>query len=52
VRFDGARITLDRAFDSLPPWYAGTGPTLRALSWEMQQRSRRWRPAWATLLPT
>jgi hypothetical protein len=52
VRFDGARITLDRAFDSLPAWYAGPGPTLRALTWEMQQRTRRWRPAWATLLPT
>ena len=51
VRFDGARITLDRAFDSLPRWYAGDGPTLRALAWEMQQRSRIWRPAWATLLP-
>jgi hypothetical protein len=51
VRFDGARITLDRAFDSLPDWYAGSGPTLRALTWEMQQRNRRWRPAWATLLP-
>jgi hypothetical protein len=51
VRFDGARITLDRAFDSLPDWYVGPGPTLHTLSWEMQQRSRRWRPAWATLLP-
>jgi hypothetical protein len=51
VRFDGARITLDRAFDSLPPWYTGPGPTLRALNWEMQQRTGRWRPAWATLLP-
>ena len=52
VRFDGSRITLDRAFDSLPDWYVGPGPTLRTLSWEMQQRSRRWRPAWATLLPS
>jgi hypothetical protein len=51
VRFDGFRITLERAFDSLPHWYAGKGPTLRALSWEMQQRHRRWRPAWATLIP-
>jgi hypothetical protein len=51
VRFDGARITLDRAFDSLPEWYDGTPPTLRALSWEMHQRSRSWRPAWASLLP-
>jgi hypothetical protein len=51
VRFDGARITLDRAFDHLPEWYPGPGPTLRALSWEMRQRSPRWRPAWATLLP-
>ena len=52
VRFDGARITLDRGFDSLPDWYTGPGPTLHTLSWEMQQRSRRWRPAWATLLPS
>jgi hypothetical protein len=52
VHFDGARITLDRGFDSLPDWYAGVGPTLRALSWEMQQRSHHWRPAWASLLPT
>jgi hypothetical protein len=51
VRYDGSRITLDRAFDSLPTWYDGNGPTLRALSWEMQQRSPRWRPAWASLLP-
>ena len=51
VRYDGHRITLDRAFDSLPAWYAGPGPTLRALSWEMAQRSPRWRPAWASLLP-
>ena len=52
VRFDGTRISLDRAFDSLPVWCNGAGPTLRALSWEMQQRSPRWRPAWATLLPS
>jgi hypothetical protein len=51
VRYDGFRITLDRAFDSLPDWYAGPGPTLRALTWEMQQRTRPWRPAWASLLP-
>jgi hypothetical protein len=51
VRYDGYRITLERAFDSLPHWYDGPGPTLRALTWEMQQRSRRWRPAWALLLP-
>lgn len=51
VRYDGARITLDRAFDSLPQWYAGPCPTLHGLAWEMQQRSPSWRPAWATLLP-
>lgn len=51
VRVASGRITLARAFDSLPPWYAGKGPTLRALTWEMQQRSAAWRPAWATLLP-
>ena len=42
----------ERVFDSLPAWYAGTGPTLRALTWEMQQRSPGWRPAWASLLPS
>lgn len=51
VLFDGARITLDRAFDSLPSWYDGRGPSLAGLSWEMNQRSPAWRPAWATLLP-
>jgi len=51
VRVAAGRITLARAFDSLPPWYTGKGPTLRALSWEMQQRSAAWRPTWATLLP-
>lgn len=51
VRAAAGRITIARAFDSLPPWYAGKGPTLRALTWEMQQRSAAWRPAWATLLP-
>ncbi|MFL6060279.1 MAG: hypothetical protein ACJ72E_03535 [Marmoricola sp.] len=51
VRVAAGRITLARAFDSLPPWYAGKGPTMRALSWEMQQRSPAWRPAWASLLP-
>ena len=51
VRVAGGRITIARAFDSLPPWYTGKGPTLRALTWEMQQRTAAWRPAWATLLP-
>lgn len=51
VRVAGGRITIARAFDSLPPWYTGKGPTLRALTWEMRQRSAAWRPAWATLLP-
>ncbi|MET3962719.1 hypothetical protein ABIE44_002653 [Marmoricola sp. OAE513] len=51
VRAASGRITIARAFDSLPAWYTGKGPTLRALTWEMQQRSAVWRPAWATLLP-
>ncbi|RNL65447.1 hypothetical protein EFK50_05710 [Nocardioides marmoriginsengisoli] len=51
VRVSAGRISLVRAFDSLPPWYDGKGPTLRALGWEMQQRSTAWRPTWATLLP-
>lgn len=52
VRVSGGRISLERAFDSLPGWYTGKGPTLRALTWEMQQRSSAWRPAWASLLPS
>ncbi|HEX4189571.1 MAG TPA: hypothetical protein VHZ06_01145 [Marmoricola sp.] len=52
VRVAAGRITVARAFDSLPSWYAGKGPTLRALAWEMQQRGPAWRPAWATLLPS
>ncbi|MCW2786809.1 MAG: hypothetical protein JWP74_3326 [Marmoricola sp.] len=51
VRVAQGRITLARAFDSLPAWYTGSGPTLRALTWEMQQRAIAWRPAWASLLP-
>jgi hypothetical protein len=51
VRFAEGRIALHRAFDSLPSWYDGKGPTLRALTWEMQQRNTPWRPAWSTLLP-
>jgi hypothetical protein len=51
VQVAAGRITLDRAFDSLPSWFDGKGPTLRALPWEMQQRSLDWRPTWATLLP-
>jgi hypothetical protein len=51
VRAANGRVVLARAFDSLPVWYTGKGPTLRALTWEMQQRSATWRPAWATLLP-
>ncbi len=51
VRYAGGRITLQRAFDSLPAWYRGRGPTLLSLGWEMRQRHPRWRPAWASLLP-
>ncbi|HET6152148.1 MAG TPA: hypothetical protein VFE15_04280 [Marmoricola sp.] len=51
VRVAVGRITVARAFDSLPPWYSGKGPTLRGLAWEMQQRTATWRPTWATLLP-
>jgi hypothetical protein len=51
VRYAGGRVEFSRAFDGLPAWYLGRGPTLRALTWEMQQRTPRWRPAWATLLP-
>lgn len=51
VKYDGARIRLDRAFDSLPPWFRAEPPSLDALTWEMRQRTRRWRPAWTGLLP-
>jgi hypothetical protein len=51
VVFDGARITLERAFDSLPGWFKADPPSLGALTWEMRQRTQRWRPAWASLLP-
>lgn len=51
VHYTPDRLLLRRAFDSLPSWYAGKGPTLRGLSWEMEQRAPHWRPAWASLLP-
>jgi hypothetical protein len=52
---DGVVVRFDRAFDSWPEWYqvhhADQGPSLEDLSWEMRQRAREWRPAWASLLP-
>jgi hypothetical protein len=51
VRHDGTRITLQRAFDSLPGWFRAAPPGRAALTWEMRQRCARWRPAWAALLP-
>lgn len=51
VAYDGRRITLQRAFDSLPRWYDAEPPALDALTWEMRQRVPRWRPAWVRLLP-
>lgn len=51
VAYDGRSITLQRAFDSLPPWYDAEPPTLDALAWEMLQRSPHWRPGWVRLLP-
>lgn len=52
---DGVVIRLERAFDGWPAWYrvdrASQGPTLEDLAWEMRQRERPWRPAWASLLP-
>lgn len=51
LRYRGGRITFHRAFDSLPIWFLGKGPTLRALTWEMSQRTENWRPPWASLLP-
>jgi len=55
VSSDGTLVSFDRAFDSWPAWYRvghpGEGPGLEDLSWEMDQRAREWRPAWASLLP-
>ena len=55
VTSDGVVVGFDRAFDSWPEWYpvhhVSQGPTLDDLAWEMAQRSPRWRPAWASLLP-
>jgi hypothetical protein len=51
VRYDGVRVTLERAFDSLPAWFKAEPPSLGALAWEMRQRTLRWRPPWTSLLP-
>jgi hypothetical protein len=55
VTSDGVVVRFDRAFDSWPEWYqvnhASEGPSLEDLAWEMWQRDREWRPAWASLLP-
>jgi len=50
VTYDGTRISFERAFDSLPHWYAGESPTLETLAAEMGRRDPRWRPPWARLL--
>ena len=55
VTSDGVVVRFDRYFDSWPAWYqvrhASQGPSLEDLAWEMSQRTREWRPAWASLLP-
>lgn len=55
VTFDGVVVSIDRAFDSWPPWHqvrnSSDGPSLEDLAWEMRQRSQKWLPAWASLLP-
>jgi hypothetical protein len=55
VTSDGVVIRFERAFDSWPPWYqvrhSSQGPSLDDLAWEMAQRTPRWRPPWASLLP-
>jgi hypothetical protein len=55
VTSDGVVVRFERAFDSWPEWYqvhhASHGPSLEDLAWEMWQRNREWRPAWASLLP-
>ena len=50
IAFDGVKVSFARAFDSLPHWYAGDGPTLETLATEMNRRDPRWRPPWARLL--
>jgi hypothetical protein len=55
VTSDGVVVRFDRAFDSWPAWFqvhhASEGPSLEDLAWEMGQRTPRWRPTWASLLP-
>lgn len=51
VHVAGPRVTFERRYDSLPDWYTDTPHSLEALAWEMDQRHRDWRPAWASLLP-
>jgi len=55
VTSDGVVVRFDRAFDSWPGWYqvrhSSQGPSLEDLAWEMSQRTREWRPPWASLLP-
>lgn len=55
VTSDGVVVRFDRAFDSWPPWYrvlhGAQGPSLEDLTWEMGQRTPRWQPPWASLLP-
>jgi hypothetical protein len=55
VTSDGAVVRFDRAFDSWPAWFqvhhASDGPSLADLAWEMGQRTPRWQPTWASLLP-
>ena len=55
VTSDGVVVRFDRAFDSWPAWFQvrqnSQGPSLDDLSWEMAQRTPKWRPAWASLLP-
>ncbi len=52
VTGNGRSVTMERAFDRWPSWYDGpTGPTMTSLHAEMSQRSSRWRPSWAALLP-
>ncbi len=56
VTSDGVVVRFDRAFDSWPAWFqvqhASDGPSLDDLGWEMAQRTERWRPTWASLLPS
>ena len=52
VALTAGGVRLERAYDHLPVWWAGTpeGLWLRDLASEMEQRAPAWRPRWTDLL--